>query len=116
MLHQIQINHLVTDEFIDDIMVTALEGGINYWCNKVEVLNNDYKGCKYASEVISKGGTLLLTDSEDGTIHLLDLVKFLRGLTKYLSEYEFIREGGDIDADKADCIIQLALFGELVYS
>jgi len=43
---ELEIN--VTQEDIDDIVTTALEGGINYWCGKVEV-DGDYLG-EYASE------------------------------------------------------------------
>ena len=32
----VNLQIVVTQEDIDDIMVTALEGGINYWCGKAE--------------------------------------------------------------------------------
>ena len=40
----------VSNEDIDDIMVSALEGGINYWCRKAEV-KGEYLG-EYASDQI----------------------------------------------------------------
>ena len=73
----------VRNEDIDDIMVSALEGGINYWCRKAEV-KGGYLG-EYASDQISRGGELILHDTED------------------------------IDAEDADCIIQYALFGDVIY-
>ena len=33
----------LTPQDIDDIMVSALEGGINYWCRRV-VVQGDYLG------------------------------------------------------------------------
>lgn len=39
-------------------MVSALEGGINYWCRRV-VVQGDYLG-EYASEQISRGGKLAI--------------------------------------------------------
>lgn len=45
-----------TGQDVDDIMVSALEGGICYWCDRVTV-EGQYLG-KYASEQISRGGTL----------------------------------------------------------
>lgn len=33
----VQIRAALTQQDIDDIMVSALEGGINYWCRRVVV-------------------------------------------------------------------------------
>ena len=46
---ELEVN--VSQEDIDDIVTIALEGGINYWCRKAEVVG-DYLG-EYASEQIS---------------------------------------------------------------
>lgn len=112
----------VTDQNIDDIMVTALEGGINYWCNKAVVVNNDYRGNKYASGVISRNGTLLLCDSEDSKEYELDRTKFIKGLKMFLQESSSAHclDGNDldtgmVDADDADAIIQYALFDDIIY-
>ena len=37
---EVSFNVLVTDEDIDDIMVSALEGGINHWCAEAKVQGN----------------------------------------------------------------------------
>lgn len=55
---EVSFNVLVTDEDIDDIMVSALEGGINHWCAEAKV-QGEYLG-EFASDQISRGGTLLL--------------------------------------------------------
>ena len=112
----------VTQQDIDDIMATALEGGITYWCNKATVVG-DYLG-EYASEQISRGGTLKLYDAEDDEVYELTLDKLLKGIEiavrdNCYSEYEWIN-GNEIDccqvdAEVADCIVQYALFGEIIY-
>lgn len=43
----VQIRAALTQQDIDDIMVSALEGGINYWCRRV-VVQGDYLS-EYAS-------------------------------------------------------------------
>ena len=112
----------VTEEDIDDIMCSALEGGITYWCYKAKVVG-DYLG-EYASEQISRGGVLKLYDSENGDIYELTLEALLNGIrlaiqNDYYAEYEW--HYGDkldccqIDANVADCIVQCALFGEVIY-
>lgn len=118
-------NISVTDENIDDIMVTALEGGINYWCGSALPKDEDYKGADYASHAVSKGATLILTDVEDESEEWeLTREKLLEGVSKYLSlnnPADIVdEETGEldacmIDADVADCILQLALFNEIVF-
>ena len=43
-----EITVRLTQQDVDDIMVSALEGGICYWCDRVTV-EGQYL-CKYASE------------------------------------------------------------------
>ncbi len=111
----------VTGEDIDDIMVGALEGGITYWCRKAEVVG-DYLG-EYASDQISRGGELILFDSDGEWKHTLNKEKFLKGLRMYFENkgpYE-IRDGNGgidcclVDAVVADMIIQYAIFDDVIY-
>lgn len=104
---------------VDCIMVTALEGGINYWCDGCKV-KGEYLG-EYASDQISRGGTLLLHEI-DGDWHVLTRDKFIKGLATYIKNHngaELFYYGeldvGNIDADAADSIIQYALFDDIVY-
>ena len=111
---QIEVN--LTQQDIDDIMVTALEGGINYWCRKAEVLG-EYLG-ETASDQISRGGILILHDAESAQ---LTLGKFLNGVKLYFEQGCHVQvednaiDTCDIDAGDADCIIQLAIFEEVVF-
>ena len=111
----------------DDIMVSALEGGICYWCDRVTV-EGQYLG-KYASEQISRGGTLKVHvtepfDEQDTEWYELDIEKFIQGFRLWLENsgdcYGAVSgdgkvDCGEIDAGCADAIIQYALFGEVVY-
>lgn len=114
---QIEVN--LTQKDIDDIMVTALEGGITGWCRHVKVVG-DFLG-EYASDQISRGGSLVLYDAEGSDKWELTLEKFLNGMKLYFEDgcHVQVEDGtidpGDIDANDADCIIQFALFGEVVF-
>ena len=112
----------VTQEDIDDIMCSALEGGITYWCCKAEVVG-EYLG-EYASEQISRGGTLKLYDSVEDEVYELTLADVLKGIQLAIQEGYYTDYGWcdgetldtcQVDADVADCIIQFALFEEVVY-
>ena len=116
---------------ISNLMVAALEGGINYWCGKVEMKKDDvgggYEGVslkdeervEYANDIIGLGGTLILTDIEDPTEKWeLNREKFIKGLEKTLewSRYKDIEELMDNhDAEIADVLIQFALFNKIVF-
>ena len=100
-------------------MVTALEGGINYWCRKAEVVG-EYLG-EAASDQISRGGILILHDAESAQTWELTLGKFLNGVKLYFEQGCHVQvednaiDTCDIDAGDADCIIQLAIFEEVMF-
>jgi hypothetical protein len=130
MTLKIEMGVDITGDDIDDIVATALEGGINYWCIKAEVGEEDYFG-QYASDQISRGGTLRLYLDEpynDTEMFVLTEYKLINGIKQYLEDpnrpYEIVGKGstganvidcGMVDAIVADMIIQYALFDEVVF-
>lgn len=119
---------IVNQEDIDDIMCTALEGGITYWCYGAQSMMNEEwmkeNNIEYLSDVTGRGGDIVLT-TEDGD-YVLTLKGFLTGLQQLIDEsdeyyLESTSDGikidtSEIDADIADLIIQYAIFGKLVYA
>ena len=112
----------VTEEDIDDIMCSALEGGICYWANSALVVGG-YLG-EYASEQISRGGSLIIYDAEEDKEYELTRDKLLNGIKLaiqgcYFMDYEWFTgsklDTCQIDAEVADIIVQLALFNEVIY-
>lgn len=112
----------VIDQDIDDIVCTALEGGITYWCGAAEVVG-EYLG-EYASDQISRGGSLILYDAESSDTWELTKEKLINGIvlaaqTNIYPDYCWI-DGNkldtcSIDGEIADCIVQYALFGEIIF-
>lgn len=117
----------VTQQDIDDIMVSALEGGITYWADACEVVG-DYLG-EYASEQISRGGELKIHvdepwDEDETEVWTLTREKLLHGIKKayedgYYTAYEWCDgktlDTCQVDAEVADIIVQLALFDDVIY-
>lgn len=114
----------ITDDDIDDIMVSALEGGIVYWCYRAETVGKP-KG-KYASDQISRGGTLRLYDREDESVYELTKEKLVKGIAMYLEnptqsdvleviDHELRLDTSYVDADVSDCMVQYALFDDIIY-
>ena len=122
-----QVHAHLTQQDVDDIMVSALEGGIYYWCDRV-IVTDKYLG-KYASDQISRGGKLNIHvipfDDNNTEWYELDIEKFKRGFQLWVENggdrYNAINHSdgsvdcGQIDGPCADEIIQYALFGELVF-
>jgi hypothetical protein len=109
----------ITDEDIDNILVCALEGGINYWCREAIVAHRDYRGADYASHVVSKGGTLILhlDEPEDGPPQPLNRDNIIKGIAmaaehKKQSIIMFLENH---DAGDADAAVQFAVFDKLIY-
>ena len=113
-----EINVILTKEDIDDIMCSALEGGICYWASKAKVVEEKRCG-DWGHEQIARGGALILHDAESSDKWELNLEKFLNGVKLWLQYGALQCDGtldtGEIDADMADMIIQYAIFGEVVF-
>jgi len=109
----------VTTKDIQDLMVCALEGGINHWCDKAVVKVAPVEDWKYASDVLGlTGGVLELTDVDGGKWELTQ-EKLLKGIEMEIINDEFNSFQDLIenhDADTADNIVQYALFNDITYA
>lgn len=120
----------ISDQLIDDTLCTALEGGINYWAIGAEPMvwpsaeSKMFPGeSPYASEVVSMGATLLITldpelADEGRPVYLLTAAMMKKGIREYCKLRKCTPAALDddpVDASGADVIVQLALFGEVVY-
>lgn len=116
---KITVSHKFSDQDLDDLMVTALEGGINYWCGNVTLKKSgeNYDTIDFIGNIISKGGTLLLFDVSSNDIWELNRDKLLKGIQMYCEIHNVAPS--DLmdmhDADVADTIIQYGIFNELVF-
>lgn len=123
-------------QFLQDVLTTAIEGGINYWAGV-----DEYKwdglpvGDAYAVVVEQEE----ITTDEDGfdvypesAKHRVDIDVIAKGIGILLEKrkderwkkhywHQFVianrtnSDEGDYDADIADQILQAGLFGEVVY-
>lgn len=111
-------------QLIDDMVCTALEGGSTYWMAAAKPKDGDFRGCEYAHAVPMAGGTLLI--SHEG-INKGDPDKMVSRLTQHnlkdgmqLLADQCPKHFSNIleenwDADTADALVQLAVFGEVVF-
>lgn len=132
-MEKLEVTISVTKEFsnedINDLVSTALEGGITYWCRKAVPMINiedemyigvraiDQLKVEFASDVISVGGSLKLYDAESSDIWVLNIENLLKGIKMYCEKHNVSPTTlmDDYDAWTADSIVQYALFNELVF-
>ncbi len=120
-----QIELEVTQEFLRDIICTAVEGGINYWAFPLKAQfddSGDYLSAPIEEiEAQELGGTKKRLNLDDSSI--LRGIQVLLGFKGQVATdivgnvMNAVKEcdAGYIDATAADCIVQAAMFGEIVY-
>lgn len=113
----------ISDRLCADIMSTAIEGGIGYWAEATEIKRAASGNWDYAEY------TLIDAEGDEDWQHVVNFNAVRRGIALLLAPEgrctgsiksavsAAIRDddGGMIDADGADAIIQFACFGEIVY-
>lgn len=104
----------VPQGLVDDLVCTAFEGGCAEWIDRINVYNRP-ADCVYSSDALTRGGHYVIT--VDGRKHELTLERFIEGIRFFcvVTGKTVDVLGEDHDADDADCIMQYALFGEVVY-
>jgi hypothetical protein len=111
-----------TQQFLSDVIVTAVEGGINYWSEiKSYKIRDGVAECQVRIDP--------RVDNSDNNWHILSpsgiksgILKINRGNTELCKDYRkqiagawATKDAGDIDAPLADVIVQVALYGEIIF-
>lgn len=104
-------------------VVTAAEGGINYWADNIkELASKKLSECKDAEEFIASITGISFREEEENKEYILDLSQLKEATDRIVLDHSLTNAtmrqyivAEDIDADAADCIIQIAAFGKLVY-
>lgn len=119
------VKKTITEEQITDIIVDSLEGGITYWAmlnNDTEEFEKYYNSTDLAtSEIVAKillnGGSVEITDVEEDVEpkHPLTIERLLIGIQKNAEERPWDCDLYNYDATTCDCIIQYAIFDEVVF-
>ena len=113
--------------FLGNILVTAVEGGINYWAETRnfkfrEDVNRNITHTQVDVREVDDGGsygewqTITLTDISHGLRKIeRGEVHINRALLGDIVCSNINNDASEIDSVAADCIVQAAMFGVLVY-
>lgn len=128
----IEIKQTVSREVLEDIFVTALEGGSNYWYFLSEKAVKKIRKAVPKSEdpylstailkAIEKGVEIPINDAEDeeweiGTLSIKSIQDGLQKLSESSQRWALERHMNEdrMDADSADVVLQYMIFGEVIY-
>jgi len=115
------------DQFFENMIVTAFEGGSNYWVDRVTINHPDGQKPKgepvstWAAAALNKGGTVVVFIQEEGDAHdsppvTMTKEMLVSGVQMWLNNHKTPSEAiEDYDADDADAVLQYALFKEVVF-
>lgn len=110
------------EQFIQDIFVTAIEGGINYWAN-YQSINKIHK----PEEIVEwwyESAHIIDVDGDSYVIDKNTIIKGINMIVKRNAERDKALilanrtngDDGDFDAWDADKIVQFGLYGKLEYA
>jgi hypothetical protein len=113
----------ITEEDIENIIVTSFEQGSNYWLGlevdypEYEDRPDDEPYSTWTTKLLLEGKEIHLYDIEDDNEKwTLTLDKLMEGIKLNAKNRPFDSDIENGDATTADCIMQYALFNELVYA
>ena len=135
------VERTLTPEDMEDIFTTAVESGydgIGYWAcldnttkawdkaeDQIKAAGADLYWGTVMTKVLLNGDQIRFYDAEadeddlqEDEIWYLDMEKFLNGCKIYEKERGSLLkklEDGDFDAVEADCLVQYAVFGEIIF-
>ena len=122
IFYRIDVAYYYSDEDLQDIVISAIEGGIGYWAcldNTTEAWKDKPKGMpvsEWAYEILKKGGKLKFVDAEDDEAEYeIDWDSFIIGIKSAISAHIWDGEIDNVDSIIADSIFQYAIFGELTF-
>jgi hypothetical protein len=127
-MNKINVELEIKDQFIVDLVITALEGGISYWAclvNEGEHFDNFYENnngvstSEFVANLLLSGNSVFFFDtdmqSDEGEHWKLNLPMLLNGIEMYAKENKDINFMENLDSNVADSIFQYAMFNEVVY-
>lgn len=136
VFHEVTVTAPISFERVADLLVGAFEGGSNYWyevegyvepeADELDRIRAAKLGWstdlpRYVLYPLTRTGGVLISDQlgSDRHVWLLDEEAIRRGLEVMAQQYP--KHMNDVifendDADTSDLLLQLALFGEVVFS
>lgn len=126
----VSIDFEISDEMIDDLMCAAFEDFgycLSQWCDayyasvrghRIDSIERKSRGIEYMHGALTKGCDITLHDAEDDKWYTLTLDDFVnKGIAQLCKQKGVTPDSlhDNHDAVDGDCLVQLAIFGDVVY-
>ena len=119
MVMDLSLKVELEEDFFEDVLSTAFFDGIGYWFNNLEkkvVMNDKYEYIEDA--ILEEEGFIEI--AYEGEKYILNLNSLINGYKMYCQraiERERVvhTDAGLIDSELADVIIQLGVFGKIIF-
>lgn len=113
----------ITENDVENIIVSSMEGGSNYWMgvdNTGQEWEEKPKGepvSTWATKLLIDGKMVRIADKEEGydKTYPLTLEKLFNGIKLNKEQRPWDSDLSDLDGQQADCIVQYAVFGKVVF-
>jgi hypothetical protein len=114
----------LTKQDVEDIIVGSFEGGCNYWIDSIgnKIVGNEIiwegkeKGLPtsiFISNTLLQGGSIYIKNEDEDEVFILSLDALIKGIKKVYKHGT--QDIDQYDAMSYDCIIQYAIYDEVVY-
>lgn len=129
VLTDAEIGQRTLDELMDSLLVTCIEGGSAHWCAgitlnersepPVPAAHGEKAGMPWYTVAFRARASMVVSEDEGG-YHVLDREEGLKGLhilaNRMPHQFQALMASkGASDAEVADCWLQCAVLGEVVY-
>jgi hypothetical protein len=132
VIGQVSINLNITESLVSNILITAFDGyygACHYWATVDKIIKNDAEDLLdevwYSAIIREREG-----EEDDVTLITVDAKNIIRGIEGLLATSSSLglsigqellkaittNDAGYIDADVADCVVQIAALGQVTYS
>lgn len=114
---EVRVVKKISNRDIFDMLITAFEGGINYWCGKIDAGKLGHVSASKAFAMGQLDSIMLLDNEEEKWVRLSqeNVRKGLRIMAKKYTRHFNDMINDNADAITADVFIQCAVFGETIY-
>lgn len=119
------VKNKITEEELRDLIIDGIETGITYWAmldNDTEQFEKYYETTEMSTseivaEIILNGGSVKITDIEycEEPKYNLTLERLLAGIQKNAEERPHDCDLENYDSVTCDCILQYAIFDEVIF-
>lgn len=112
------------EQYLADIIITAVEGGSGYWASfKAYRHSEPATTSVYVRDYETKDAAWVFVglDQIEGALGRIirgdgvDLLSLSERVRQHIVKCDQQNDAGNIDADDADCILQIAVYGKIIF-